>query len=387
MFPRISDLINYLLGTNFEIPVQTYGLLMAISFVAAGWILYLELKRKEKEGLLSAWKKSVLKGAPATFSELFLSGFFGFILGWKGMGIVSEYDLFSKDPQDFLISGKGSILAGFLLASVLIFLTYRSGKKKELKPPVWEEKSLHPYQLAPNMALIAAVVGIIGSKIFDTLEHLDDLFRDPFGTIFSFSGLSFYGGLIVAAIAVIWYAHKNKIRFPFIIDAAAPAIILAYAIGRLGCQLSGDGCWGVVNLQPKPEWLSFLPDWMWAFRFPHNVINEGVPIPGCAGEHCHILSQPVFPSSFYETMLGLLIFGILWMIRKRVLIPGYIFCLYLILNGIERFFMEKIRINIQYRVFSFHLTQAEIIAILLVLLGFTGMFYFRYIYQKKQNIT
>jgi len=79
------------------------------------------------------------------------------------------------------------------------------------------------------------------------IEHLDEFFRDPFGVLFSFSGLSFFGGLIVAAFAVGYYGERNKIRWPVMADAAAPALMLAYAVGRIGCQLSGDGCWGIPN--------------------------------------------------------------------------------------------------------------------------------------------
>src|ERR1039457_5208855 len=157
---------------------------------------------------------------------------------------------------------------------------------------------------------------------------MNDLFRDPLGTIFSFSGLSFYGGLIVAGFAIAYYAHRNKIRIPFMADAVAPALILAYAIGRIGCQLAGDGCWGILNTAPKPSWLGFLPGWMWAFQFSANVINEGSLIPGCTADHCFILQNPVYPTSFYETILCMGIFIILWSIRKKLRIPGYLFCIY-----------------------------------------------------------
>lgn len=377
MFPRISDLINYLFGTHLDIPIQSYGLMLALSFLAAGWILFLELKRKENNGQIPYQTKKVLKGTPASLTELITTSLFGFLLGWKGLGIILDYAEFSKMPQDYILSGKGYLLAGVLVSGTIACLTYFSKKKKELKPPVWEEQIIHPYQLTGNIVIIAAIFGILGSKIFDTIEHLDDLFRDPAGTIFSFSGLSFFGGLIVAAFAVIFYAHKNKIRFPHIIDAAAPAIILAYAIGRIGCQLAGDGCWGIINKNPKPQWLSFLPDWMWSFTYPHNVINEGLMIPHCAGDHCFSLPIPVFPAPFYETVLGLIIFFILWGIRRKLSTPGFLFCLYLILNGTERFFIEKIRINKVYHLGGLHMTQAEMIAATLVVLGIAGFWYFR----------
>ncbi len=130
-------------------------------------------------------------------------------------------------------------------------------------------------------------------------------------TLFSFSGLAFYGGLITAAFAVSIYVERNKIPWPVNADVVAPALMLAYGIGRIGCQLSGDGCWGMVNADPKPEWLSFLPDWAWAFNYPHNVINEGVLIPDCSGRNCHVLDQPVFPTPLYETTIAFLFFGLL----------------------------------------------------------------------------
>jgi prolipoprotein diacylglyceryltransferase len=317
-----------------------------------------------------------LKGGPPDFLELFFTIIFGFILGWKGIGIIMDYAGFSKMPQDYILSGKGSIAGAFLLAALFGGLTWFRMKKKQLKKPVWTEVTVHPNELTGMIILVAAIFGIIGSKIFDMIENLDDLIRDPVGTLFSFSGLTFYGGLIVAAFAVLWYANRNKIRYPLMLDAAAPGLILAYAIGRIGCQLSGDGCWGVMNAAPKPAWMGFLPHWMWSFQYPHNVIDEGIRITNCTGPHCHMLVIPVFPTPFYETILGLLIFGILWGLRKKLTIPGHLFCVYLILNGLERFFIERIRINKVYDLLGIHMTLAEIIAVLLVLLGGIGFWFF-----------
>jgi prolipoprotein diacylglyceryltransferase len=170
-------------------------------------------------------------------------------------------------------------------------------------------------------------------------------------------------------------------------DSVAPALLFAYAIGRIGCQLSGDGCWGVPNLEPKPEWLAFLPDWMWSFTFPHNVIKEGVPIAGCHGEFCYELGQPVFPTSFYETSLNLIFFVVIWSVRKMIIVPGILFSIYLILNGVERFLIEFIRVNIQYSFLGMNITQAQLIAIGLITLGVLGIVYFRYQYKKSKKTT
>ena len=186
------------------------------------------------------------------------------------------------------------------------------------------------------------------------------------------------GGLITAAFAVGIYAERNKIPWPVIADVVAPALMLAYGIGRIGCQLAGDGCWGMVNPDPKPEWLAFLPDWMWAFDYPNNVINAGILIPGCEGSHCHMLGQPVYPTPLYETSIALIFFGILMLTRKRIRIHGYLFSIYLILNGMERIFIEQLRVNIRYDFLGMKVTQAEIIAVGLILAGITGFYYFRW---------
>ncbi|MBN1198070.1 MAG: prolipoprotein diacylglyceryl transferase [Bacteroidales bacterium] len=386
MFPRISDLFNYLFDTNLNIPIQSYGFMVAMAFVAGAVVLYAELKRKEKEGLIPPQQKKILKGAPATARDLFFNAVFGFLLGWKGIGIILHYSQFSINPQEYLLSWDGSIGPGLLFAAGFAGFHYYQKYKQRLDPPVWEEVTVHPYQLTGSILLIAAIFGIIGSKIFDTIEHIGDLLRNPVETLFSFAGLSFYGGLIVAAVAVVWYARRNKIRMPCIADAIAPALILAYAVGRIGCQLSGDGCWGIPNPNPMPEWLRFLPGWVWSFSYPHNVINEGIPIPGCDGEHCFILSTPVYPTPLYETTMGLVIFGILMSFRKLCKTPGYLFSIYLILNGIERFIIEEIRVNKPYHFLGFQLTQAQIIAIGLIVLGGLGFWYFWWLEKRYKGM-
>ncbi len=384
MFPRLSDLINYLLGTDISLPFNSYGFMLATAFISGGFVLWLELRRKERNGEIPSRQKKVLKGGPPDLLELVFTILFGFIFGWKGIGIILDYNEFSRIPEDYILSGRGSITGALLLAALVGGLTWLRMKRKQLKKPVWIEETVHPYELTTMIILVAAVFGIIGAKIFDMIEHLDDLIRDPAGTLLSFDGLTFYGGLIVAAFAVLWYANRNKIRYPLMLDAAAPGLILAYAIGRTGCQLSGDGCWGVMNTAPKPGWMGFLPDWIWSFRYPHNVINEGIQITNCTGPHCHVLAVPVFPTPFYETVLALVIFGILWGLRKKLTIPGHLFCVYLILNGFERFFIERIRINKVYDLLGINLTQAEIIAVMLVLMGGIGLWYFKMKNEKEK---
>jgi prolipoprotein diacylglyceryl transferase len=382
MYPRISDLINDFLGTGLILPVQTYGFFVALAFIFGGFVVYLELKRKETEKIILPHEKIRIKGKPATWRELSINALVSFIAGYKIIGAFTSYAEFAENPQKFIFSTEGSWPGGILLAVFITLLTYFDKRRKRTGQPERVSELVHPRQLTPNIILVAAIAGIIGSKLFDVVEHLDQLIKDPVQTLFSFSGLAFYGGLITAAFAVSIYVERNKIPWQVNADVVAPALMLAYGIGRIGCQLSGDGCWGMVNTEPKPEWLSFLPDWMWAFNYPNNVINEGISMPGCVGRNCHVLMQPVFPTPFYETTIAFLFFGILWYLRKKIKIHGMLFSIYLVLNGTARLFVEQLRVNIRYDLFGMKVTQATLIAIVLIIAGIAGFFYFRWWYKK-----
>ncbi len=159
----------------------------------------------------------------------------------------------------------------------------------------------------------------------------------------------------------------------------------AYGIGRIGCQVAGDGDWGVPNLAPQPQWMSFLPDWTWAYGYPNNVLGIDLgeanrPVEIIEHGVTYIYSGNAFPTPFYETVMALLICGFLWSIRKKV-VPGIVFSAYLVLNGVERFFIEKIRINPDYNFAGFTFTQAEMIAVILFIAGIIGIVYF----SKNKN--
>ncbi len=157
------------------------------------------------------------------------------------------------------------------------------------------------------------------------------------------------------------------------LDVGGPGMMLAYAIGRMGCQMSGDGDWGIPNPAVKPGWLSWAPDWMWSFKFPHNVIHEGIPIAGCTGKYCNELPVGVYPTSFYEIIACLILFLILWSIRKKLKPAGLMFSVYLIFAGVERFFIELIRVNSHYHLGSLSFSQAELISTILVIAGIGGI--------------
>ena len=196
--------------------------------------------------------------------------------------------------------------------------------------------------------------------------------------------MAIYGGLIGGALAVFLYLRKHGIPALPVTDAVAPGLIVAYGVGRMGCQLSGDGDWGIVAAE-QPSWW-FLPDWVWSYRFPHNVLERGVPIPGCDLEYCNQLAEAVYPTSIYEVLMAFTIGLILWILRKRLTaLPGVLFSVYLILNGVERFFIEFIRVNDRYNVLGFELSQAQIIAICFMLAGLASGYFFLQRVKRSQE--
>jgi phosphatidylglycerol:prolipoprotein diacylglycerol transferase len=386
MYPSLYYAIKDLFGLDWPLfkMFQSFGFFVAMAFLVSAYFWTKELKRKEQEGLLSTTTVKVLKGQKATSAELLLSAIIGFLLGYKILFIALHFSAFTENTQGYLLSTQGNWIGGIVAAAVSIYLKYREKEKTKLDKPVWVDETLHPYQHVGNLTLIAAFAGIIGAKIFHNLENWDDFIADPVDALLSFSGLTMYGGLILASIACIYYGHKNKIPVSHLIDSAAPSLMIGYAIGRIGCQVAGDGDWGIDNISPKPNWLNWLPDWMWSYDYPHNVNSVGEPIAGCLGDKfCNHLVPPVFPTPFYETIMCFILFFVIWKLRKRIVTPGVLFSVYLIFNGVERFFIEKIRVNTLYHVGHFAFTQAELISTLLFFTGIVGIWYFR---RKKLKI-
>ncbi|MBK5286022.1 MAG: prolipoprotein diacylglyceryl transferase [Bacteroidia bacterium] len=376
MYPSISDLLADLFGLHIPLPIQTFGFFVAIAFLLAAYFLQQELKRKEWLGLLQSRQTKVLQGAAPSTSEIVFGTIVSFLLGYKLVLIIFRYYDFVNDPAQFIFSTSGFFWGGILAGALYLIIKYLEIQKSKSKKPEWIEVTVHPYEHVGNITLVAAIGGLLGAKIFHNLEYPSDFIADPIGSLVSFSGLTMYGGLIVGAVSVIYYAKRLGIAPAHIIDATAPSLMLAYGVGRIGCQLAGDGDWGIVNTNPKPSSLSFLPDWFWSFNFPHNVINEGIPIPGCVGRHCMMLPDGVYPTPLYESIVCILLFFALWGIRKKITVPGVLFCVYLLLNGVERFLVELIRVNSVYHVAGITFTQAQLISTLLLILGTIGIFYF-----------
>lgn len=385
MYPTFSDLLNDLLGTHFCLPVQTFGFFVAMAFIAAYLVLQIELKRKSKEGILPLKKVRITEGGPIPASEIGYAALLWGILGYKLGPVFTDNDLYCIRPQDAILSLKGDMLAAIVAALVgagIKLLEYR--KKQNTKAEI-KDTFIGAESSLGNVTMIAAIGGILGAKIFHNLENMSDFLQDPVGALTSFDGLTFYGGLIVAAAGIIWYLRKQNIPIAPYFDAGGPAMMLAYGVGRMGCQFSGDGDWGIVNTAIKPSWLSWAPDWAWSYTYPQNVLREGVPIPGCVGDYCFQLPEPVFPTPLYEIIMALFLAAVLWGMRKQFKVPGQLFAVYLVFNGLERFLIEKIRVNTTMDFAGMHITQAEIISSCLIILGMSLYLYLHRTHSPKQG--
>jgi prolipoprotein diacylglyceryltransferase len=346
--------------------VNSFGFFVALAFIFGAWILTLELKRKSKLGLLTYKEEKITVGKPATALELLSNFVLGFLLGYKLIGAFIDREAL-VDTQSYILSAQGNLPAGLILGLVFAGLKWFEKNKVKLAKPEERIVRIWPQDRVGDIIIYAAIFGFLGAKIFHNLENIDELIKDPIGSLISFSGLTFYGGLICATIFLWQYCRRNNMRPIHVADAIAPAMMLSYGIGRIGCQVAGDGDWGIVNDSPKP--FSFLPDWAWSYTYPNNVVGEGMHISGCRGPYCYELVDGVYPTPLYEIIASILLFFFLWSIRKRIKIPGMLAAIYLIVNGIERFLIEQIRVNTEYNIFGFHPTQAELIAAAMTISG------------------
>ena len=349
--------------------VMMFGFFVALAFLAANWVMTLDMKRYEEEGVIKAFQRPIPK--PNVSWEYISSILIGFLFGYKVIHLLLNLGTLADNPQNFILSGEGSLLWGLILA--VAFGAYKFYELKK-SPPYVEgaTETFHPYMMMGNMTLVAALAGFAGAKLFHHLEHFSELIADPM-VLFKdpFSGLTFFGGLICGGAAVLWYSGKRGVNWKTMLDIGAPGMMLAYGVGRMGCHFSGDGDWGIENLAPKPNGFGWLPDWAWAYKYEGNV-------------HGMILENPVWPTSVYEIAMALTIFAILWAIRKKFA-PGVLFSIYFIFAGIERFSIESIRVNPdQFAGVAF--TQAEIISMVMMLLGVIGIIYFNRLAKKKANL-
>ena len=228
-----------------------------------------------------------------------------------------ELHIFGITLQTFgLMMGLGFVVSGWIIARRL----------KELGKPVdW----------AYEMVFAALIGGIIGARLWWVGENWSSAKDDILGSLFSGAGLVWYGGAIGGAIAVLLWAWRRKWFTLQMLDTASIPLAAGYAIGRIGCQLAGDGDYG------KP-W-----NGPWAMAYPNGTVPTTVK---------------VHPTPVYETITMLIVALVLWRLRDRWR-PGTLFALYLILAGLERFLVEFIRRNDDV---FLGLTQPQLLSLVMI---------------------
>ena len=420
MYPDFRYLLQGLFGQGVPAWLglfKTFGLMVALSFIAAGMATVRELRRKEEQGLMVPEYRKVVLGRPYTLADLVFAALTGFLLGFKIGGVFGHTGDVAPDPMGYLFSMNGNAIAGIVGAALLGANKYYEGKKQELPEPKEVMQRIYPHQLIMEIVMVAAVGGLAGAKIFNAFETWSDFVQHPIQNLTSSSGLTFLGGLIVATASFYFFAKRHGIPFRHLCDAAAPGIMLAYGIGRLGCQMAGDGDWGIFNTAyvstpngatrlataadqadihsfvhgmdkayvPAPAW---LPDWLFGMTYPHNVGSEGRAIAGCSGDFCNVLPVGVFPTPVYEAIACISLFFVLWLLRKRLAGTLQVFAAYLIFAGLERFLVEQIRVNYKYDWGFLHPTQAEILSVVMVVAG-AGLLLFykdKNPYPEQKNV-
>jgi len=234
---------------------------------------------------------------------------------------------------DFVISSFGVMVAAAFL--VAYWFASKEFKRYELSD-----------DLLGNIFLAAMAGGIAGAKLLYIFENVPfhNLISDPFSYIFSRGGLTFYGGFIGAIILLLIVAARYRVSFWKIGDALAPSLAIGYSIGRIGCFLVGDD-YGIPSTLP------------WAISFPN-----GLPPT----------TETVHPTQVYETLIMGIVFIYLWKIRKSGFKTGYMFSLYLVLAGSERFFIEFLRNTTPSPIPG--LSLAQVMAVIIVVIGINKIY-------------
>jgi phosphatidylglycerol---prolipoprotein diacylglyceryl transferase len=169
---------------------------------------------------------------------------------------------------------------------------------------------------------IAGIIGLAGARLYHVLESPSEFFADPWPQLFSRFGFAWFGGFLGGFVALLFLARRLKIPVMEFMDICSPAACVGYAIGRIGCLLSGDGDYGMPTSLP------------WGMSFPNGVVPT---------------TERVHPTPLYEFFIWLAIAAVLWRMGTKYLrepmAKGEIFCMYLILTGVARFLIEIIRIN------------------------------------------
>jgi phosphatidylglycerol:prolipoprotein diacylglycerol transferase len=195
-----------------------------------------------------------------------------------------------------------------------------------------------PVDWAYEIIFAGAVSGLVGSRVDYLAQNWSTVSDDLLGNLFSGSGLVWFGGLVGGAVGVVLWAWWRGFLSPALLDLCAPALALGYALGRVGCQVSGDGDYGIRTGLP------------WGMAYPHGTRPTDVA---------------VHPTPVYETFAMGLVALVLWQLRDRYR-PGVLFGIYLVLAGAERLLVEFIRRN---EAILLGLTQPQVISVAMMVAG------------------
>lgn len=223
-------------------------------------------------------------------------------------------------------------------------------------------------EIAWDVLAWTALAGILGAKLYYLGLHWEDLVANPVGQLLSRGGLVWYGGLIGGVVAYYWYSRRRGLPIATMFDASAPALMFAYAVGRMGCFLVGDD-YGL----PTDAW--------YGMAFPQGappstagyLRSVGGEIPATIPDSAIVT---VHPTQLYEVGLALILFVVLWQVAKRKLRPGQLFGLYLGLYGVERFLIEFVRAKSDRILFG--LTTSQVASILLLAIA-------AYLWQRRSG--
>jgi phosphatidylglycerol---prolipoprotein diacylglyceryl transferase len=220
---------------------------------------------------------------------------------------------------------------------------------------------------ATSVVVWGAIGGLAGARVYDVLDNFPAYMHNPWSIVFSGSGFVWYGGLIGGILTIYFIARHYRVAFLVTADLCAPALAIGQALGRVGCQLSGDGDWGLPSKLP------------WAMAYPHAIIGWNANTVLKLDSHDHLVSGfypgvRVHPAPVYEAILYVGVFAFLWSIRKRNVVAGRLFYLYLVTAGAARFLVEFVRINPRV---LWGLSEAQLIAIVMMVTGTAALLYTR----------
>jgi phosphatidylglycerol---prolipoprotein diacylglyceryl transferase len=223
-----------------------------------------------------------------------------------------------------------------------------------------------------NIILLLVVAGLAGSKLYHLLERPSEFFANPLDLFFSSFGFAWFGGFLGGMAVLLWLAHRYRVPSLTFLDACSPAAALGYALGRIGCLVSGDGDYGIATKLP---WGMAFKPLEAGCRVQHWVCAVHGSLEPSYGANVRGFPPDaivrVHPTPLYEFVIGFVIAYYLWrrgtkLLRDRAS-AGEVLAEYLVLTGLARFLVEFIRINPR-SAFGV-LTNAQVVSLLSMIAG------------------